>query len=205
MPLPLLAIPAILGGAQTLVGAIGGLLNKRPNYEIPSAAKQSFALAQLQAASSLPGYAQAKSNIGATTGNLINAAKESGNPTAILSAIQANQNKASNDLDVQNANYQTQMQQNLQNAANEYANFEDQKFQLNKYQPYVDRKNQFSDLLGSGINNVIGGLQTMELMRMMGGTNNVDTKVIERDSKVTPPLARMNKSSLPPIPKYKKT
>ena len=184
MALPLLAIPAIIGGAQALAGTIGGLLNKRPNYEIPAAANQSYALAQLQAASSLPGYAQAKSNIGATTGNIINAAKESGNPNTILSAIQANENKAYNDLDAQNANYQAQMQQNLQNAANQYANYQDQQFQINKYQPYVDRKSQFSDLLGAGIKNIVGGIDSMATMDMM--------KTMNRNGTITSPLSQIN-------------
>jgi len=160
-------LPLIMGGAQSVVGAIGSMLNKRPDYSIPAAATQKLALAQMAASNNMSGYNQASSNIGLSAANTIAAAKESGNPMSILPQIQANQNQAYRDLSVQNEQYKQQSQQNLQGALGDYANLQDQAFQLNEYQPYVDRKKAFSDLVGAGLKNISGGADSMMMQQFL--------------------------------------
>lgn len=162
-------IPLLFGGAQTLIGGIGSMLNKRPQYEIPNAATQKLALASAAAASNMGGYNQAISTIGANTSNAYSAARESGNPMSVISAIQANQNQATNDLNARNAQYKEGQQQNLQNTLGDYANYQNEAFQLNKYQPYVDRKKAFSDLVGAGLKNIASGADSMFMNQFLQG------------------------------------
>lgn len=147
-----------IGLAQTGIGAIGMALDKRPKYKIPDAVNQKLALAQANAASDMGGYNQAISNVGANAANATVAARESGNPLAVIGQIQANQNAGTNNIDAQNAQFKIGQQANLQNAYGEYANYQDQAFQINEFQPYADRQRMFNNMIGAGAKNAIAGI-----------------------------------------------
>ena len=166
-------LPLITGGAQAVVGAIGSALNKRPQYEIPNAATQKLALAQAAASSNMAEYGNALNNVGVNAANALSAAKESGNPMSVIAAIQANANSATNNLDAQNAQYKQGQQQNLQNTLGEMGEYQDKRWQMNEYAPYVDRKKMFGDLVGAGIKNMVGGADSMFQNQFLQGGSNV--------------------------------
>jgi hypothetical protein len=104
------------------------------------------------------GYGQAISNVGANTANATVAARESGKPLAVIGQIQANQNAGTNQIDAQNAEFKIGQQQNLQSAYGEYANYQDQRFQINEFAPHKDRQNMFNNMIGAGTKNAIAGI-----------------------------------------------
>lgn len=153
-----------IGLGQAAIGAIGMALDKRPKYQIPAAATQKLALAQANASGNMGGYDQAIGNVGANAANAAVNARESGNPLAVIGAIQANQNAGTNNIDAQNAQFKIGQQQNLQQAYGEYANYQDQAFQINEFQPYADRQKMFNNMLGAGAKNAIGGIDAQKQM-----------------------------------------
>ena len=155
--LPFLAqgISGLFQGGKGVAGLLG---SNRPQYSIPAAQQQSLALAQAQAGGDMAGYGQAKSNIGTSTANALGAARESGNPLAAISAIQANQNQAFNNLDTQNANYKVGRQDNLQRALGTQGEYQDRAFQMNEFAPYMDKQRESRQLIGSGLSNVFGAM-----------------------------------------------
>lgn len=178
--IPLALIPSIIGGVQSLVGAFSSLSNKRPTYEIPAGIKQGLALAQAQAASDMPNYGQGKADIGAATGNAITAARESGNPLAAISQIQANENKGVNDLNVQNAGYKDGKQNQLRQALDHYADYQDEAFQLNAYAPYKEKRQLYNNMFGSGISNIVGGIDSNNLQKTMGANTDSNNGLLHQ-------------------------
>jgi hypothetical protein len=165
--IPLAAIPIIAGGAQALIGGIGAALQKRPEYKIPDAVNQQLGYAAYNASSGLPSYGNALNQIDANTANALSAARESGNPMAAISAIQANQNAGTNDLNVNDANYRASQQQQLQQALAQKAQYDDQAWQINEYAPYADKRKLFENMFGAGVKNMMGGLDNMASMDAM--------------------------------------
>ena len=186
--LPLMAIPALIGGAQAAAGAIGMLLNKRPKYEIPAAARQQLGLSQAQAGSDMPQYAQAQADLGTSMGNALAAARESGNPLAAIGMIQANQNKGLNDLNTANANYHTNRLDALGQNLGQFANYQNEEWQINKYAPYAERKALFQNLIGGGIKNIAGSVDSMnaqnELSGLMGRNGSVTNQLGMRSGQI---------------------
>lgn len=149
-------IPVILqagAGAAQLIGGSGSLFgNKRPEYEIPDALKQTLALAKIRASDPYaPGYSQAKSNVDLSTANLINAAP---NKQESLGMIAGAQNAAYRDLAEMNAQSQYQDEMNLQQALGDYAKAEDLAFQMNEFGPYADRAQEGRNVVGAGLENL---------------------------------------------------
>lgn len=159
MPFPLAAIPAIIQGVTSISQLIGGAAKKanRPQYEISDSAKQSLALAQSQATDPyMPGYSQAKTNIDLSAANKIAAAAKYGNAQESLSGIMGQEGAMLRDLGARNEAIQKQNLQNYQGALSDYSQLEDQKWALNKLDPYKDAAAEKRDMVGAGIENLFG-------------------------------------------------
>ena len=178
--IPLSLIPVALGGIQSLFGAFNSLKNKRPEYKLPPAVQQGLSLAEAQAASDMPNYGQGKSDIQTSTGNAITAARESGNPLAAISQIQANENKGVNDLNVQNAGYKDGKQNQLRQALDHYADYQDEQFQLNAYAPYKEKRQLYNNMFGSGISNIVGGIDSNNLQKTMGANTDSNNGILQQ-------------------------
>lgn len=181
----LAAIPSIMQGIQGISQAQAGKRGlaglERPVYDIPDAAKQQLAISEAAYADPrMPGEARANSQIGQTLSAMLRAGRDSSNPMAGLAMAQANSNRAYNDLATSSAQYQMQDQQNLQQNLGQYAQYEDQKWQLNKFSPYADKYNEYREMVGAGQQNQFSALNGLSsvAMQMLAPTKPVDTKQI---------------------------
>jgi len=160
-PMLLSMLPFIakgIGGLfQAGAGAIG-MSAKRPEYQIPDAQNQATALAALSASGNMGGYDQAKSNIGTSTANALTAAREAGNPNALIGQIQSNENVALNRLDAQNAGFKDQKQGDLQRALMTQGEYQDRAWQMNEFAPYADKVQQGRQMFGAGLSNMFGAM-----------------------------------------------
>lgn len=158
---------------------------ERPTYEIPGAAKQSLAVSEaMYADPRMPGQSRTESQIGQTLANYNRAARETSNPLAGLAMAQANANRGYNDLATQSAAYQRQDQQNLQQNLGQYAQYQDQKWQMNKFAPYNEKYNEGREMIGASQQNQFGaanGLSSV-LMQMIMPQKPVDQYQIRQAS-----------------------
>jgi len=155
-------------GALQGAGGLGGMLsNQRPQFEIPQAAKQALSLANVRANSNMPTYNNSVQNAQLATANQVSAAKEAGNPMSVLPQLQANENAAMRGIDNQNLQYHDQTVQNQQQQLQRQADYQEQQFQLNKFAPYADKQNRSNQLIGSGISNMTGALDSAASTMMM--------------------------------------
>lgn len=187
IPMALQYLPFIAQGLTGLFQAgkgIAGMNTKRPEYEIPAAQNQATALAALQASGNMPSYNQATTNIGTATGNALTAARESGNPSALISTIQGNQNSAFNKLDSQNAMYQDQKQGDLQRALAQQAQYQDKAFQMNKFSPYLDKVQEGRQMFGAGLSNAFSAMSNannfdmyQSLLKGVNENSNINAKL----------------------------
>lgn len=165
------ALPSVFQSIQGISQMVNGRrqLNglQRPTYEIPTAVRQQLALAQAAYADpKMPGENQAYNRVGAAYSNLLRAGRDGGNPGAMLAMAQANANRGYNDLATQSAQYQRQDQQNLMSNLGNYAQYQDQAWQQNKFAPYVDQYNEGRERIGAGRQNLFGGLNGMASVGM---------------------------------------
>lgn len=172
------AIPSIFQGIQGITQMVKGKrdLNDlvRPEYEIPTAARQSLALARSAYADPrMPGESRAYDRIGGAYSNYLRASRDAGGGSGLagLAMAQANTNAAYGDLATQSANNQRQDQQNLMSNLSNYANYQDQQFQLNKFAPYAQKYNEAREMIGAGQQNTFGALNGLSSigMQMLGG------------------------------------
>lgn len=180
-----------VGGIQYAKGRKLAKEAVRPTYEVPSAVNDQLAIAKAQAQNNrLPGQSQAESNISGASQTGIRAAKESGNPAAIMaaiSAINANQNQAYQGLATKGAEFQQQNIANLQNTLGNYGQYQDRQFDMNKMQPFRDKAAAAAALQGAGMKNMAGGasdgggiaMQAMGKKDGGGGAGSAKTSTIE--------------------------
>lgn len=155
-------------GALQGAGGLGGMLsNKRPQFEIPQAAQQALGIANMRANSNMPNYNASIANAQLGTANTIAAAKESGNPLTVLPQLQANENAAMRGIENQNLQYHDNAVQNQQQQLQRQADYQEQEFQLNEFAPYADKQNRSNQLIGSGISNITGALDSAASTMMM--------------------------------------
>jgi len=151
-----------LGGLKTLFG------NKRPDYEIPDSAKTALALAKAKVMDpNMPGYSQAKDDIGLIAANTIKSAQEGGSAMEALSSIQANALAANRDLAVTNAQDQSNDILNLERALGAFAQYEDQEFQMDEFAPFADRAREGRDIVGAGVENLFKGLDYATILKLL--------------------------------------
>ncbi len=170
MAFPLALGAPILGGLQVL----GGLLTKkgpRPEWQIPAAATEALGNARTMASASVrPGDQMAKDAISKNTAAIIgNINRTAGSATQALGAgekAQINANNALNQNAAQNTQYQFNAKQNLQNVLGTYANLQREQQQKNVFDPYQARVDTKNALIGSGLQNIFGGLNNIGQQQM---------------------------------------
>lgn len=198
IPMELQYLPMI---GQGILGFANMMFSKRPEYKIPSAVNQATTLAGMQASGNMPGYNQASTNIGTATGNALSAARESGNPTSLISAIQGNQNSALNKLDSQNAMYQDQKQGDFQKALMQQGEFQDRKFQLNEFSPYADKQREARQMFGAGMSSLFSAMSNandtemyQKLIKGLNGDSDINAKLSDNGKNgltMTPEMLKM--------------
>ena len=155
-------------GALQGAGGLGGMLsNKRPQFEIPQAAQQALSIANMRANSNMPNYNASVANAQLGTANTIAAAKEAGNPLTVLPQLQATENAAMRGIENQNMQYHDQAVSNQQQQLQRQADYQEQQFQVNEFAPYADKQNRSNQLIGAGLSNMTGALDSAASAMMM--------------------------------------
>lgn len=163
-----MALPLILAGAQAAIGigqAISGhqrLKNlTRPEYQIPSEIEQNMSEAELMSYYGMPD-AQKQSymqNIQRSGQQALSGIADRKGGLGMVSAVQ--QQQEDSYMNLLSADVQQRMQniQAAQQARQVMAEYKDKAFQINEMEPYVQDYNEAQSLIGSGMQNVMGGLQ----------------------------------------------
>ena len=172
-PITMALLPTILKGGVGAIQGIGGLMgmigNKRPKYRIPGAAVGALGVAKEQASRhEMPGESATLARIKQTGANAVAAAREYGMAgLSALPAIQGSMQSGALQLSAQSAQWRDRKQADYQQALSQFAMYEDQDWQMNKFAPFMDRRQRSQNALGAGIQNIGGGADSA-LMAMLG-------------------------------------
>lgn len=148
----------ILGLAQSFIGAGLLLSAKRPKYEIPASFNSAVDLSKMQTGADMPGMEQGVDLASLASANAITAAQATGNATSMIPAVLAQQNAQNNQLIAQNAAFRDSKMTQYMSMLEKKGNYEDFKWQMNKFAPYKDTVQQGLTMLGGGITNSFNGL-----------------------------------------------
>jgi len=195
-------IGALIAGTQAAVGigqAVAGyskLKNlTRPEYQIPSEIEQNMSEAELMSYYGMPD-AQKQSymqNIQRSGQQALSGTADRKGGLGMVSAIQQNQQDSYSNL--LSADVQQRMQniQTAQNMRNVMAGYKDKAFQMNEMQPYQQDYAEAQGLIGAGMQNVMGGLQSGGQMLMLDkqmnaldAVNNVAKNNVDKKLDVNP-------------------
>lgn len=155
---------------------------ERPVYDIPDAAKSSLALASSAYGDPrMPGESQMLSRAGQNFSSYLRASRDTGNSTAALAMGQANANRAMEDIGMQSAAAQERDRRDLMSNLDNFAKYQDQKWQMNKFSPYADKYNEFREQLGASQENIhraIGGLSSVGMQFLAGKQDPVSSNMV---------------------------
>lgn len=168
MPLPFLALASLLSGG---ISAIKGISQKNqandliannpyPEMEVPQAILQNQQLAQTYANQGLPSqqYNQSKQNIARTGATALRNAGDRRSGLMAAGAVQQNNDNANLGLDVANSNAVRANQKNLMAVNNTVGQWQNNVWDWNKRQKYLQTAASARALLGAGNANIDMGL-----------------------------------------------
>lgn len=162
IPLALGAIQSGVGLYQQLHAASQANKNQRPEYDIPMEYYKDLNLAQQRASRGLPSQALSTyyDNIGQQQAGSLNALLQmGGDPNQVNqiygTGVQASQELLAKDAMAKDANINA-----LQDAYLRMGDQKNQEWLINKYQPYADKAEQYSQDKQAGFQNFFGGLDT---------------------------------------------
>ena len=183
MPLPLGAILAAVSAAGSVYKGISGLNQvregneildnaQRPAYETPKSVSTAAKIAEKEYQSQFsPGQTQALDSVGQILSNTVSAARDSGNPLAVLGLAQANANTAIRKIQSSSEASQKEDQQRYAQMLGLLGKYEDVEFQMNKFAPYKDASKLGMDMVGAGNKNLYGAINDIGSigMSLLGG------------------------------------
>lgn len=154
---------AIQGGLGLMQLGMGARMDpKRPEYEIPSAAKEELAMSRMGLNARMPGVNYAEQRIGQNSaGSAYRLNRAATNPNQILNglaSIQMNANIASRGLMEAEAGDAIRRESNLRRSLGVMANYQNRKWELDKQQPFLDAARTKAALIGGGLQNLSGGI-----------------------------------------------
>lgn len=157
-------LPSVFQGGMGIFQSILGAMNKpqRPVYKVPDSVRKATDNAENLASGDMPGLATQKAMVDLQGGQALNTLKEGlgGSPALVGSVadILGKQNAAKNELAVQNANFKSGAQQNLQGQLNLEGQYEDKK-QGDALLDYSQKSSANSALTQAGLNNIFNMFQ----------------------------------------------
>lgn len=164
LPLATFATPAALQGILGLGQLAAGIGMKvdRPKYEIPAAQQEEMAASRMQQFGRMPGVNYANQRIDQNAASsAYRLQKGATNPSQLLSGlagIQLNSNIASRGLLEAEAGDQIRRDAIFRRSLGVMAGYQDKKWQLNKFDPYMNKAATKSALIGGGLQNISGGV-----------------------------------------------
>lgn len=176
MPLPIaaMAIPAIIQSVAGISQMSKGkklISEKAPEYNMPKEelAALQMLMGELGNYSKIENRMTDQSNLAST--NALASARDAGNPLAVISQIQANQDAASLNAIMQGEGQRINMLGQAIAQQQRISGFKTEEFQTNKYLPYADRQQEGRDMYGAGLQNIVGGLSAVGNLAYYGASN----------------------------------
>lgn len=153
-------ISALIGAGQKKKGK--KLLNSlvMPEEQLASELTENQNLARTRAAEGLPSeiYNNAMKNIQRNQLTAFRSAKDRRGGLGSIAGILQSTNDATGNLDAQDAQMRVDNEGRLINVNNNIANWKSKLFDLNKRQPYEEKKDYAYSLIGAGNQNIMGGI-----------------------------------------------
>jgi hypothetical protein len=151
----------------------------RPAFEIPKALQENIDIARGLTLGQMPGLGIGQQQIGANTAagyrQVMDAGVGGAEKMAAIAGLNAGANDALTNLAMQNAQYQVNQQQNLQQALGQIAPYQMDQFSWNKQQPYLNAMAAAQRLRDAANTNIYGSLVQMgniaALKKGVGDTN----------------------------------
>lgn len=157
-----------LGALQGLAGLIGGSQNKAPEYKMPAEYGQNLAEAQNRAAGGLPAASKqlATEQMARGTAAGLSKLQDRNSVATGVAALAQGEADQANKLAAMDAEARLRGEREVANARMAIANAKDKQFMI-KQQDYLRKAQANANLLGGGIQNIIGGLQNYGMMDIM--------------------------------------
>jgi len=166
-------ISALLAGATQATKLGTGIAQKRkgqamaegairPEYQTPESAQKAVAIAKMMSAGTLPGAGQFRSDISQASSQGMGAILETGSPAAVAqmaSTLNTQQGQQLENLNIREAQYQTEQQRGYAEALKCLGGYEDKEFQLNEYDPFLAKAKAAESLTGAGMQNIQSGIE----------------------------------------------
>jgi hypothetical protein len=169
MALPALALQAGLGLAQGIIGGIGMArqAKREPKYEIPKEVGEAIGLARGMAAEGMPAAQRtaAQQDIQQSALMGMRAAQDRRGGLQSISNIQAGMDRSALSLAAQDSAMRQQNQRFQYSALMAGASYADKAF-ANKWQSWSNKMQQNRALLGAGMQNVSGAVQSLGSQQM---------------------------------------
>lgn len=174
------AVPLALGGAQALFGGIQAGIGasklkklERPDYVIPEEIRKNLTESELMALEGLPAEQKQQyiQNIERSQQGALRSLSSRKAGLAGIPALMQSQSDAFTNLLSMDASQRLQNKMLAQQNRQTLAQYKDKAFDINKMQPYQERSAEAQALIGSGIQNLFGGLDQAATFAFMGGGN----------------------------------
>lgn len=174
------AVKGITGAAQYLKGKKLAKNNVRPTYDIPSSVNEYLANARNNSNKGLPGQNLIEQKLGASTASGVRQAQQGASSSAALMAtiagLKGSEQQGLTDIGIKSAEYQDINQQRLQEALLKYGNYQDKEFDINKQQPFEDNALAAQALKGSGLQNIMSGIEGIGGAASFGAKSKLGTE-----------------------------
>lgn len=141
---------------------------KRPDYVIPSSATDSLGMARRNAnLQQMPGMTAMQGRMDQNTANaaadIMGGTSSSAAALAALGNVYGAQQNQEADLGIDNAQFQIEQDNNLMQALDLYAGYQDKAFEMNKMNPYTEAMQSAGALSYAGDANVFGGVEGLAM------------------------------------------
>jgi len=133
------------GGKIAGLLGMGILMNNRPQYEIPDAARAKLALAKSMVTQNVAPIDVARENADLALANAVKASSNDG----LLPSLLASRYKTGRDLAAQESQIIDSRMGTYMGALDKYSQFEDQKWQMNEFAPYQEKMNLFTSMVSN--------------------------------------------------------
>lgn len=167
--LPLAAIPLAVSALQAGAGAIQAAKGKkklrglsRPEYSIPEEVRKNLAVAEQEATYGMDAASKQVATQGidrTMAASLYGAGTRKAGLAGMGGVVQAGSDAFSNLAAIDQAE-RARKKAAAMSARSEMAGYKDKEFEVNKMQPYEMGVEEAQSLIGAGMQNVMGGLQT---------------------------------------------
>jgi len=168
------AAQGALGLFQAFKGSM--MKPKRPTYDIPDEIGENVSMYKNFLNARMAGGGYAENNIMSNQGTMLDQIRKgSVNSSQLLSMIggvQGNTNRSFERLNQIEAEDQQRRAAGVAQARNTMARFRDKAFEMNEMQPYMDQAATKSALIGGGLRNMYGGLNSITQYGMYKELNN---------------------------------